>query len=73
MRFHSWYRGRVETLDAKYNLAYINSTLCGYTKCSKRVKDLKTRYLGHSLQLSLNPQISLIQIRLMSLFESSVP
>ena len=20
--FHSWYRGRVETLDAKYNLAY---------------------------------------------------
>ncbi len=29
--FHYWYRGRVETLDAKYNLAYINSTLCGYT------------------------------------------
>ncbi len=31
--FHSWYRGRVESLDAKYNLAYINSTLCGrYSK-----------------------------------------
>ena len=24
---HSWYRGRVDTLDAKYNLAFINSTL----------------------------------------------
>ncbi len=24
---HSWYRGRVETLDAKYDPAYINSTL----------------------------------------------
>ena len=34
--FHSWYIGRVETLDAKYNLAYINSTLCGYTNSSKR-------------------------------------
>ncbi len=35
--FHSWYRGRVETLDAKYNLAYINSTLCGHTNSSKKV------------------------------------
>ncbi len=34
--FHSWCRGRVETLDAKYNLAYINSTLCGHTSSSKR-------------------------------------
>ncbi len=34
--FHSWYRGRVETLDAKYNLAYINSTLCGHTNSLKR-------------------------------------
>ncbi len=33
--FHSWYRGRVETLDAKYNLAYTNSTLCGYTNYLK--------------------------------------
>ncbi len=30
--FYSWYRGRVETLDSRYNLAYINSTLCGHTK-----------------------------------------
>ncbi len=35
---HSWYRGRVETLDAKYNLAYINSTLCGYTNSSERAE-----------------------------------
>ncbi len=34
--FRSWYRGRVETLDAKYNLAHIISTLCGYTSSSKR-------------------------------------
>ncbi len=34
--FHSWFRGRVDTLDAKYNLSYINSTLCGYTNGSKR-------------------------------------
>ncbi len=34
--FHTWYRGRVETLDAKYNQAYINSTLCGYTNSLKR-------------------------------------
>ena len=26
--FHSWYRGGVETLDAKYNLVYQTSTLC---------------------------------------------
>ncbi len=38
--FHSWYRGRVETLDAKYNLAYIKSTLCGYTNSSKRATSI---------------------------------
>ncbi len=39
-RFHSRYilgtGGRVETLAVEYNLAYINSTLHGYTNSSKK-------------------------------------
>ena len=47
--FHSWYRarGRVEILDVKYNLAYINSTLCGYTNSSKRATYLNN--VSHTL------------------------
>ncbi len=46
--FHSWYRGRVETLDAKYNLAYINSTLCGHTNSYLNTKCVcESFFLSH--------------------------
>ena len=49
--FHSWYRGRVETLDAKYNLAYINSTLYGHTI------SLKGERISDNLPLSLSLKV----------------
>ncbi len=44
--FHSWYRGRVETLDAKYNLAYSNSTLCDHTNSLKRATAIAYSHIG---------------------------
>ncbi len=49
--FHSWYRGRVEILDAKYKLlAYINSTLCS---CGTNRELLNTRYDPHNYTASI--------------------
>ncbi len=72
--FHSWYRGRVETLDAKYNLAYINSTLCGHTDSSKRAtitylcpyeggSDIEGTVvcLGHPLLVQFNQLLDTVQ------------
>ncbi len=39
--FYSWYRGRVEALDAKYNLAYITSTAYDHTNSSMSAMYLK--------------------------------
>ncbi len=50
--FQSWYRGRVETLDAKYNLANINSILYDHTNSSKRATKEITLYMRDEARLS---------------------
>ncbi len=44
--FHFWYRGRVETLDAKYNLAYISIPLYVTTPTVQLNTDLSSRYVA---------------------------